>query len=131
LAERLLAMNQAAGESAAGKTFGVCARLAYPLSALAGKTGFHSILSRALTLTKAEIPRLRPTKVDTDGCVNLSEIQPHLSVEEATQGEIALVANILQLLCTFLGEALVLRILTQIWPDASFNESESGRETTA
>jgi hypothetical protein len=109
----------------------VCEKLAQPLSALAGKMGFQSLLFRALTLTKSEIPRLRPTKVEPDGRVDLSGIQPHLSVEEATQGEVALVANILQLLCTFLGEALVLRILREIWSEATFSESESGRETTA
>ena len=124
-------MNETAGDTATGNRFALCEKLAHPLSALAGKMGFQSLLSRALTLTKSEIPRLLPTKVEPDGCVDLSEIQPHLSVEEATQGEVALVANILQLLCTFLGEALVLRILRQIWPEASFSERESGGKTTA
>ena len=123
-------MNQAAGNSGDVMAFGVCEKLADPLSSLAGNAGFQSLLSRALTITKAEIPRLSMTKVQAEGCVNLSEIHPHLSAEEAAQAEIALVANILQLLCTFLGEALVLRILREIWPDAFFNEGESGKETT-
>ena len=134
LAKRLLAMDAEAEDPSGadeGAQFRVCAKLAHPLSSLAGGLGCEALLSRALALTKREVPRLNPTKAN-NGCVEgLAEIQPHLSKQEATQAETALIANLLQLLSTFIGEALTLRILQDVWPDASFNESKSGKETTA
>ena len=107
-------------------------KLGEPLSTLAGKAGLHALLSRALTLAKAEFPQLNPVKVDADGCLTgLNEIQPHLSAEESAEAEAALIANLLHLLSTFVGDALTLRIVHNVWPDASFNESQSGNETKA
>jgi hypothetical protein len=128
LAEKLLG---AAHRSTVRQSFGVSAELAAPLSTLAGKSGFEALLSRALSMTTAEFPRLRLATVDAARGVNVSEIQPQLSAREFTQGEIALLANLLQLLCLFLGEMLVLRILRDIWPDASLNESDSAKENRA
>jgi hypothetical protein len=127
----LLAADAAAHESTTRRSFGVSTELAGPLSRLVGRSGFEALLARALTMTVAEFPRLRLAKVDPMRGVNLSEIQPHLSPEESARGEITLVANLLQLLCLFLGEALVLCILSDIWPDASLNESEFGMEKRA
>ncbi len=111
--------------------FRVCAKLRHPLSSLAGKAGFDALLSRALTLAKAEFPQLAPTRVGADGCVEgLTQVQPPLGTREAAQAEIALIAHMMALLCTFLGEALALRLIQNVWPDASLNDSDYGKETT-
>jgi hypothetical protein len=61
LAQRLLAYENAAGKTSElteFAAFGVCERLRQPLITLAGVAGFRSLLSRALTLAKAEAPNL-------------------------------------------------------------------------
>ena len=72
---RDLALRLLAYENAAGKTseptefaaFGVCERLRQPLITLAGVAGFRSLLSRALTLARAEAPSLNAVQVAADG----------------------------------------------------------------
>jgi hypothetical protein len=70
LALRLLAYENAAGktsESTEFAAFGVCERLRQPLINLAGVAGFRSLLSRALTLARAEAPSLNAVQVAADG----------------------------------------------------------------
>ena len=87
---------------------------------------------RALTLTKNQIPRLAHAKVGPDGCLgNLGEIEPRMSAAEAAEGEVVLIGNMVDLLCTFLGEALALRLIQDVWPDASFGDRDDGRDTEA
>lgn len=70
LAQRLLAYEGAAGKNS-GPTepaaFRVCEKLRHPLCALAGVAGFRSLLSRALTLARAEAPSLSAVQIAADG----------------------------------------------------------------
>ncbi len=94
--------------------------------------GFQALINRALTLTKAEIPRLAPVKIGQRGCLeHLGDIDPRLSPDEAAKGETVLIGHLLDLLCTFLGEALALRLIQDAWPGASFDEGDDGRGTEA
>ncbi len=134
LAERLVGQETSPKEapSETVSSFHVCERLRQPLSSLTGKAGFQALLSRALTLTKPEFPQLELAKVNADGHLEgMAEIRMSLSTQEAAQMETALVAHIVELLCTFLGEILTIRLLQDVWPDASFNESNSRKEITA
>ena len=107
--------------------FPVCARLRSPLSSVSGKAGFEALLSRALSLTKAALPRIAPLRVASDGCVGgKAEIYPHLSSTESLEAEVELVANLIHLLITFVGEALTLRLIQEAWPKASFSKDASG-----
>jgi hypothetical protein len=104
-------------------------KLQKPLNSLAGAAGSQALLSRALALAKAEFPRLAGARLDKKGrIVGLADIDPPLTPKEAEQGEILLLGNIVDLLCTFLGEAMALRVIQDQWPDASFVEEESGEE---
>ncbi len=60
----------------------------------------------------------------------IAEIRQSLTPDEAIRAETALVAHIVELLCTFLGEILAVRLLQDVWPDASFNDGNSRKETT-
>ena len=98
----------------------VCDKLRGPLSKLAGVFGFTSLLSRALALAKREVPSLQAVKVRPDGSLE-GWVKAGRDQDEgamATGGEV-LVARLLGLLVTFIGEALTLRLVHEAWPDLS------------
>ena len=133
LAERLLALEAAANgqRPREGCHFPVCERLRVPLSMLTGKAGFEALFSRSLALARAESPRLASLEINANGVIeDCDRVQPPLSQEELAAGEVMLVAFMLQLLRTFLGESLMLRLIHDVWPEASFTDTDSGEKTT-
>jgi hypothetical protein len=133
-AERLPALEAAANaqrSQPAAFPFSICERLRVPLSTFAGKTGFRALASRSLAMAKMEDPRLASLKINSDGCVEGFELtEPALSEEELAAGEVVFVACMVHLLSTFLGESLMLRLIQDVWPEASFSDTDSGEETT-
>jgi hypothetical protein len=87
----------------------VCDRLRQPLSTLMGRAAFQSLLGRALTLAKREAGNLRDVKVKDDG-----------SLEGLNGGAdaagLVIVASLVALLITFIGQPLTLRLLYDVWP---------------
>jgi hypothetical protein len=98
----------------------VIGELRLRLIRLAGVDGFRSLLSRALTLAKAEVPSLNMVSVRADGSLEGFE---GIEASEAVAGQAgaSLVAQLLELLTTFIGEALTLRLIRDSWPDASMD----------
>jgi hypothetical protein len=88
----------------------VCDKLRRPFATLAGIAGFRSLLARALTMAKQESPDLRGWEVKPDG--SLEGLN-----SEAVQSGAVLIANLIGLMITFIGEALTLRLLQDVWPD--------------
>ena len=126
------AVNKPAQSPDAEVRFRVLDRLRLPLSSFTGTKGFQALIYRALTLTKAEIPRFEPVQLGHHGCLeHLSDIEPRLSAEEAALGEVILIGNMVDLLCNFLGEALALRLIKNAWPEASFDEVADRKGTKA
>ena len=82
-----------------------------PLAAMAGTEGFRLLLSRALTLAKPAAPVLAALQIAADGSVTGVEDIPPSRREEATEGGVLLVAQLLTLLIEFIGEPLTLRLL--------------------
>jgi len=125
LAQRLLTYEAVAGknsEPAESAAFRVCAKLRRPLITLAGVAGFRSLLSRALTLAKAEAPSLSAVQVAVDGSLKgLDELEPQIDKEKARDGGAILIAQLIGLLLTFIGEGLTLRLVQDVWPEAAFN----------
>jgi hypothetical protein len=125
LAQRLLTYEAVAGENsepAESAAFRVCAKLRRPLITLAGVAGFRSLLSRALTLARAEAPSLSAVQVTTDGSLKgLDELEPQADKEHARDGGAILVAQLIGLLLTFIGEGLTLRLVQDVWPDVIFD----------
>ena len=109
--------------------FRVCEKLRRPLTTLAGATGFQSLMLRALTLAKREAPILSTVKVTAVGSLHNGDVEPNL--DNHVDGGVLLVAHLLGLLFTFIGETLTLRLVHDIWPDASFSTPDCGRDRKA
>lgn len=130
LAQRLIAEERRAGSRSEAKSraaFRVCEKLRRPLSTFAGTAGFRSLLSRALALAKVEAPWLGGIQIATDGSFQHSpEMESQLDTDEAAQASAALAAQLLDLLVTFIGEALTLRLVHDVWPQAAPKDSKPG-----
>jgi hypothetical protein len=112
-AKRLVAFEAAREQTSgddADATCHVCEKLRHPLVTLTGTAGFVSLLSRALTLAKRDAPALHAVQVRPDG--SMEGLQG-----EATMAHPLLVAHLLGLLITFIGEDLTMRLVHDIWPD--------------
>ena len=125
-ARRLMAYETAATKPARAHNsaaFRVCEKLRQPLSRLAGVAGFRSLLSRALALTNDEARWMKAIHVKADGSLEgLEEAKSQLSESEIAEGEVVLVAQLIGLLITFIGEELTLRLVQDSWPDAPFDD---------
>ena len=113
LAQRLISFEVAAENISRAKTpaaFIISEKLRLPLSTLVGTVGFRSLLMRALTLAKREASILEGVQVKDDGSLE------GLTGETMEAGEV-LIAHLIGLLETFIGEALTLRLLHDVWPD--------------
>src|SRR5450432_2957923 len=132
LAQRLLAYENAArktSEPTQFAAFGVCERLRQPLISLTGVAGFRSLLSRALTLARAEAPSLSAVEVAADGSLKgQDELASQTDKEQARDGGAILIAQLIGLLLTFLGEGLTLRLVQDVWPEAAFDGRVSEKE---
>jgi hypothetical protein len=132
LAQRLLAYEAVAGknsEPTESAALRVCAKLRRPLITLAGVAGFRSILCRALTLARAEAPSLSLVQVAADGSLKgLNELEPQIGKEQARDEGAILIAQLLGLLLTFIGEGLTLCLVQDVWPEAAFNGRVSEKE---
>ena len=125
LARRLLAFEAVPDNPSAARVevaVQVIEELRLRLIRLAGVDGFRSLLSRALTLAKAEVPALNMVQVGTDGSVEgFDGLAQSQAAGAAGQAGIVLVAHLLELLVTFIGAPLTLRLVRDKWPDASLD----------
>ena len=133
LARSLIAAERRNSDSAdtnARAAFRVCGKLRESLSPLTGAVGFRTLLTRALTLAKAEVPWLADLKVGPGGSLLIPEaLAKEAEGSVAAKGGEALVTQVLELLATFIGEALTRRLVQQIWPKIAFDAPNSGGKT--
>ncbi len=136
LARRLLAFEAAhhnSPDAHVDVAVGVIEELRLHLVRFAGVDGFRSLLSRALTLAKAEVPWLNVVQVRADGSLEgfdgIEGSQENKAAGMAGgQAGTILVAHLLELLVNFIGEPLTLRLLHDTWPDASMDKANLGSE---
>lgn len=131
-AKRLIvseAKGKVSAQTAVVDTFNVCERVRPQLTTLMGNAGFQALLSRALTLAGAEVPWLRAVHVGSGGIMEaLKEFPPHLDGDQFSEGRVILLAHLLGLMVTFIGESLTLRLVREIWPEAPLNGLDLGNE---
>jgi len=125
LARRLLALEAARASASEERTHEavlVCEKLRISLTRFAGAEGFASLLRRSLALARAEVPALSRITIESDCSTDGLEA---LAAEEADGGAettVALTAHLLELLVTFIGEPLTLRLVREAWPNESLDE---------
>jgi hypothetical protein len=127
LARQLLAFEATrlnSSEAGVDAAVRVIEELRLRLTRLAGVDGFHSLLSRSLTLAKVESPCLNEVRVSANGSLGGFDAVEQ-SQEAMVQAGTILVAQLLALLVTFIGESLTLRLVRESWPEASMSEVES------
>ncbi len=120
-ARQLLGYEMASGKPAHANdyspAFRVCEKLRGPLGKLMGVDGFRSLLARALALACEQTPWLCALQVQADGSIKgLDELEAKLDSRAITEGEVVLVGQLIALLVIFIGPALTLGLLREIWP---------------
>jgi len=137
LARRLLAKEAARAKNSGTGTsttpvppaVRVCDKLRTVLVTFAGIAGFRSLLTRALTLSAARMPELKGVTVQEDGSLsgfeNIASSKKKNAVED---WEEMLVGKLLDLLVTFVGETLMLQLVSQAWPNLLANQIRSSFE---
>ena len=135
LANRLVACEAAvsnASESMESATLRVYEKLRMRLSVLVGVAGFLALAFRALAQAKADAPTLWAVEVAADGSLTgMEESASPVDIDNdlAGKGGVVLIARLLGLLLMFLGEALTLNLISDLWPDAVLDDriSEKGK----
>ena len=112
----------------------VVEKLRPQLATLMGKSGFRALLSRALALACSDVPWLGKLQVNAEGF--LEEQVPgdlKLEAQQIASGHAALVANLLGLLVSFIGEILTIRLVCETWPllpvNDYFNQGDDHEKT--
>jgi hypothetical protein len=96
-------------------TLRVYERLRRQLGSPVGADGFHALASRALALAKAESPRLSAVQIAANGGLRgLDDVESRSGAEEDGESGVILIAQLLGLLLTFLGEATTLRLIEDL-----------------
>lgn len=104
----------------AGKAAQVFERLRIAFAMFAGVDGFASLIRRALALAKARDPSLRQMTVAPDGTLQGLEHASH-------DAFLIILEQFLELLVTFVGEPLTLRLVGFAWPDAAVDDLKDTR----
>jgi hypothetical protein len=109
-----------------------CGELYRILETAMGPEGLQALVGRAIQITAREYPWLLSVQTGNSADCPLSglaEAVGRLDVAEAIEGYAALLASIVWLLMTFIGEDLTLRFVRHAWPDVSFSRlSEDSSE---
>ena len=120
LARRLLAEEVAsasASRPSVPEAVLVCDKLRVELTRFAGADGFSSLMRRALALAAAEVPSVQAVKLQADGSLEGFEELGADSGNPGSQAAVAITAHLLELLVTFIGEPLTLRLVGEAWPE--------------
>jgi hypothetical protein len=111
------------------QTLRVYEKLRQSLGEFVGVAGFQALAARALSLAKPDAPGLGAVRVTENGSLQglgETEIQFDITKDQAGEGGIILIARILGLLRIFLGEALTLSLLRNVWPGEALDDRNSG-----
>ncbi len=132
LARHLLARELASSSDVdADHVLRACDKLRGPLTKLTGVAGFASLLSRAVTLAKRKVPALERLRVGADGTLGgCNEIQGDLdSADAARHGGMVLLAEMLGLLTTLIGDPLTLSLVGEAWPEVFTKTANRKKES--
>jgi hypothetical protein len=97
----------------------VCERLRSALTPFVGTAGVRALMRRALVLANEDEPTLAGVRLLEDGSLaGFGDPGAEEGARRAgARGGVALIARLLDLLIAFIGEPLMLRLLSDAWPD--------------
>lgn len=106
------------------------------LTELLGNQGFIALLRRAKFLAQGQFPMLTGLRIDVQDGADLPGLEAinGVNVDEPAQAAAALaelLARFLWLLETFLGQALTVHLLGEIWPQLLLEDEDSGKQNGA
>jgi len=96
---------------------------------LIGQEGFQALLARAAHLTRAEAGWIESITIQTGPVLTLNGLAERIESEGAAEvidGLVLLLANLIGLLCTFIGEPLTMLLIRRIWPEVPLEDPDSG-----
>lgn len=133
IARRVLSAHAASrGRTAAASPEAMeqaCGALYRILETAMGPAGLDALVGRAIQLASREYPWLatvKPGPAAECPLSGLAEAVDGIGTEEAAEAYAALLANIVTLLVTFIGEDLTLRFERHAWPNVSFSRLSEG-----
>lgn len=99
--------------------------LRVPLLKLVGVAGFRSLMARSFVLAAAEFPWLDSVQVGVDGSLEGFDAARGQKVSGlGDEAGTVVVAQLLGLLITFVGEPLTLHLVRNVWPGAHADETD-------
>ena len=132
LAQFLIVREATAGASStsrAVRAFSIIEKLRPHLTNLMGNAGFAALLARALVLASTEFAWLGVVRLSADGAwEGLEELDATVSANDFLDARVRVLAHLLGLLVAFVGERLMLRLVTEVWPDLSLNDLDFGKK---
>lgn len=129
LSRRLVAASRTSSDTHQHELWFVMERLRSALTRVAGEEGFASLLKRALALAGAERPALRGLEVDSQGRLHgLEDLPAGNGAGAAGETAVAVTAQLLELLVTFIGEELTRALVRKAWLDTDLDEDTFGSE---
>jgi len=82
-----------------------------------GIDGFQALASRALRLSQTEVPQLGTVQITAEGCLQgLADLGLHADPDQEREVGVILIAHLLGLLLSFLGESTTCRLIQDIFP---------------
>jgi hypothetical protein len=132
LAERLVAHETSGDNSSESdplSAFRAIDKLRPHLVTLQGNIGFRSLVSRSIAVAGEETRWLRAVHVKSDGSLSglKEELLEQVGPEQFYEGGVALLAQLLTLLFSLIGEDLTLQLAHEVWPDLPLDKLAAGR----
>jgi len=92
---------------------------------LTGDGGFRALLARALALAQNDVVWLRGAHVSAEGILEglAPADRPH-DPDQLAEGNCVVLAHFFELLVTFIGTGLTVKMVREVWPEISPDESE-------
>ena len=110
--------------------FRACETLLAQLGELLGNAACVSLFMRAVALAARKAPRLSTLRVSSDGSVEMAEgSERRVSADAMAAAEVVVLAELLGLLVTFIGETLTLQMVHEAWPRLPPHELDFSRRT--
>ena len=110
---------------------GAFRRLYEHMHNLIGQAGIQALLARAAHLTRTEARWIESITIHVEPILTLTGLAERVESEgaaEVFEGLELLLANIIGLLCTFIGDSLTMLLIRRIWPEVALETAGSGSE---